>query len=430
MPPPVMAIYPLEGPPPPLEDEDMIEIMYAGDLEHTFGGNIMRKSRKEYCVLTNRHLLRFKTIQKAMGVFENLLVFGGGSRRPVSSVRLPSDSNMIAVDTILAVHESFSTPPTIRVDYVNPTTKNGSSLMLMTDSANSQAKWLEAIRGVVKRHIPYMSVVSKSDRGAAMERLRRHMDIPDQHEQMVVHKVVLTERRARSADGASPSVFKEIFLVVLLVIGKINLYILPTSNDEDYKRVIGEKDRLGLMAISNITFEGRDDTVQVTVRVKGGDNKTFLFASSWCENMVQDLRRAINSLTQFYPEPPYDLDIPYSLRSVRILPLVELAKFEDRGFDKLLEAHCAALNLDKRRFSFTITEVADVVGARKITVNPPNEIREGVVNTPYNKHELLAIFRSLRHNVSFFFPRSLLHDLSAGIGCLCQFVDSKNWHTK
>lgn len=387
-PPPII----MSRPPDPVTSLNSNMIIIYADLEHNFGVNLLRKSRRDFCVLTNRHLLRFKDMSRAAAAFHIAASSFSNPRQPVAAVRLPSSSIMVATDDIFDVQKCISPSMAICIDYVHPQTKAATSTILMNENTNNQTRWYEAIRSVVKRHL-------ESARVIAMERLRRHTDIPDVPDQMIVHKVVLNERRQGNDNLCG---VKKVFLPVLLVIGMNNFYILPTlSNDVDYKNTVN-KDHFGLMAISSIAYRFHRDIVQITVRVKGSKSKTLSFTSISCEAIVYDFRKAINTLAQLYPQPLCGLDIQRSHLNIPIPPWFEITNLEDRGFDKLLAAYCAALSLDKHRFSFSITEIVDVAGARKITVNPPNDFK-GTNDVSYNKFELLAIFRSLRHNVSVIF---------------------------
>ena len=68
---------------------------------------------------------------------------------------------------------------------------------------------------------------------------------------------------------------------------------------------------------------------------------------------------------------------------------------EMQSFNIILRAYTAALNLNKSRFRYTIT---GPLRSKQFVLLPPNEIN-GSPST-YQKHELLALFKTIQANVN------------------------------
>ncbi|OZJ05801.1 hypothetical protein BZG36_00948 [Bifiguratus adelaidae] len=384
-------------------DNDTVEVVCAGDIGHSHGSTVFKKTKFEYCVLTTHQLLRFKSQGRAAQVFnEKMLVPGSGLRKPASSIKVSQDNVMVNLDSVFAVHEPIAVPFAIRIEHVHPVTKASIPLTITTDSSTRQNQWLQGLRKAVLPHVSREAILHDTEIQMGLDRLKRQNDVPEGlNDQMLVYKVKFNESvKHETKIAATDIVFREVCPTVLFVLGKSNFYILPVASHlADYKKVV-DRDRFGLLAIQNMTAEARDDTLKFMIRQRTGEARQLRFATSFSEQIVHNIRQCIASLLPLHTEPPYSLNCPAYVLQRPITPQTSYLRLEDRGFDQLLEAYCAALNVDKRRYNLTVEKSPDALDLLRVTLG---QVRQGedLRGEEYNKYELLAFFRALHNNTMF-----------------------------
>ncbi|KAI8583670.1 hypothetical protein K450DRAFT_195950 [Umbelopsis ramanniana AG] len=381
------------------QHEATINVVYASDVTHDFERSRLSRTKKEYVVLTNQHLLRFKNQQKAN---QSLDLFASNQSRsipvsPPSKIFTSKDHFMLRVDNIIAIHAVGGAPYTFRIDYVaDEEARQVSSINFTVVSSSDRLKWMDRLRSLTRVYLPRTHFVSRQDRLRGTHRLSRHKDIPDNNDEIVMHKAIFRYKRLKSDNSGQ---YKELFATINVALGKFSIYILPNEqSDEDHINTVG-RDRYGFLALQSMTLDGNDDTLRLKFRQVQADSKIVELATSHCEELLQDIRRAIHSLVPLYPTPPYQLIANDSIQNVRMLPMTDISKIDDFGFNRLLEAYCAAFNLNKARFNYVVDSTADTEDGLSLELHPANEIGE---STPlYTRYELLAFMRSLRHNTTF-----------------------------
>lgn len=407
------------------------KVIYAGEAMYQRPDStkhallLTKKSKKAYFVLTNTCILQFKSAVKARSCGIDLFT---PKQQPTQF-----DKNFVVLnlEDVYGVHKVLGSPYSLRIEHLQPQTKQPLALVLSVDTADECDHWIKSLRQIVRVHHPGIMTVASSERYAAIDRISKQND---QLDDMVIYKAVYKEKRLKMAShqdqgSASPTTStgsasslngvistKEIFLTVLLVIGKFSFYILPPGGaataalDDSYLKTV-ERDRHGLLAIQSIEFDGSDDTVKLMVRQIDKPSRQLVFVSTFCESIVQYLRQAVNTLV---PHPTYTLNLPQYLQDVHIEPregiimrrdmlmaTPETGDEEDYDeqflqFHMVLQAHCAALNLNKARFDY---DISGPLNGKRFVLLPPTEIKETAPT--YSKHELLAILRCLQACVSY-----------------------------
>lgn len=402
------------------------KIIYASDVSYQKPDATLRipliltkRNKNAHFVLTTTHLLQFKSAAKARAAGADAF-----ATQPVHNLHNDKDRVLLALSDVYGVHRVISPPNSFRIEHLHPETKQPLALVVTAESAYECDQWLRTLREAVRVHHPAIKTVTTSERYAAMDRMSKQ---GDQQDDMVIYKVVYKEKQrikfsvSSSGGGGSGSqsensdepVTKEVFIIVLLAIGKYSMYVLPSGGagalDDTYIKSI-ERDRYGLLAVQKIEYDEKDDTIKLLMRqTNNRPSRQLVFVSTFCESIVQYLRQAIDSIVARSLKT-YTLGIPQRLLDVHIRArrsgsTQQLNASEDAQlmqFDLTLQAHCAALNLNKARFNYHIDGPKR---AKRFVLLPPNEMEE---KPPvYGKYELLAIFRCLQYNVSF-----LLSELS------------------
>ncbi|KAG0194245.1 hypothetical protein DFQ28_000964 [Apophysomyces sp. BC1034] len=394
----------------------VFKVVYAGEVTYKPERGLLSKAKRSYFVLTNNHLLHYKSQQKAHSEVD--LFDTATNKQQHYSQRVDKDRLLLSLRDVFAVQSVIASPNSFRIDHLHPQTRQPLSLTLTVDNLKECQRWIDQLRKAVSVHHPGMTdFITGSERYGAIDRISKQQDMVEPHDSMVIHKVIFKEKRIKTA-GDSQST-KEVFLVVLLAIGRFSLYVLPTGPaDQEYIKSV-ERDRHGLLAIQSIDYEAKDDTIKLLVRQVGKPSRQLAFVSTFCESIVQYLRQAIDSIAPSQRFPTYLAKLPVHLSQVRIEPrMINTAATDSTQptrFDTVLRAYCAALNLNKARFEYIVAGPAD---AKTFVLLPPNEVKES--SATYTKFELLALFRSLRHNAFFREIRLSNHPLS----------ELENWSTQ
>lgn len=389
-----------------LESEATFKVLYAGDAVYKPDKKILNKSKRGHFILTNNQLLLYKSSQKARSEI-NMFEFSG-TQSSSSSITQGSALKMIDKDrvflhlsSIYAVQMTATSLFTFRIEYFHPQSGQALSHTLTADNDREAKQWVQALRKAVRVHHPRIDGISGTEKYAVLDRLAKQSDTFSNSDQVRMYKVVFKEKRYKIAGGDQP---KEVFLPVIMAIGKFSFYFLPISVlDDEYLKTV-ERDRFGVLSIHSIRYDNIDDTVVIDVKQVGKSNRQLAFASTFCEEIIQYLYRSIESIIPGMASSLYD-KMPDHIKHSQIVPYVvpldpedEMTGHDDEQvhrFNSTLRAYTAAMNMNKSRFNFTIT---GPLKAKSFTLLPPHEI--GGTPPKYEKYELLAILRTIQFNVS------------------------------
>ncbi|KAI8334689.1 hypothetical protein BC941DRAFT_454278 [Chlamydoabsidia padenii] len=384
------------------------KVVYAGIMSYKTTTAMISVNKRLYFVLTNNHLLQYKSEQKARSEID---LFDAQRNGTTTAAHISQDKVVVHLRDILGIHSVISPPSTFRIEYLQPDTKQPQALVLTTDNNKECQQWISAFRHAVKvHHVSMMAqgTVTSTEKFAAVERLSKQKDMVDKRRNpLLIHKVIYKEKRIKVADGKNST--KEVFQVVSLVVGKFSLYLLPPSGvaDEKYLKSV-ERDRYGLLAIHSIQFSGEDDTFKLLLGQVGHATRQLVLVSTFCEYIIQHLRQAIHAVALTCQPITYSALLPTQLRHAYITPLQTLVDDDSNltdysmdtmdqdavQFNIVLHAYCAALNLNKARFHYKLGELTG--GARSFILLPPHEVNES--SASYTSFELLAICRALYLN--------------------------------
>ncbi|KAI9302984.1 hypothetical protein BJ944DRAFT_241858 [Cunninghamella echinulata] len=432
------------------QNENMFKVIYAGIVSFKAVTALIPVVKKNYFVLTNHHLLQYKSEQKArseINLFDHDQHHQHNNNKKIP--KIDPSKIVLQLSDIFAVHTVVSPPNTFRIEYLQSSTKHHQALIFTANSEKECQQWVNGLRKAIKvHHVAMMSegTITSTERFAAVDRLSKQKDMVDKRRHpLMIHKAIYKEKRVKIADGKRNT--KEVFQVVTLAIGKFSLYLLPPSGvmDNEYLKSV-ERDRYGLLSIHSIQYSGNDDTFKLLLGQIGHPTRQLVLVSTYCEYIIQHLRQAIHAVSisplplsfssssSTQPSPPlptslprpftYSTELPSSLERTYITPLQTLIDDEevnDRDndsiksdpyntndattnqqpqdilqFEIVLYAYCAAFNLNKARFNYCIYGPTD---SRSFVLSDPHEVNES--SSSYSKYELLAILRTI-HLVNIF----------------------------
>jgi hypothetical protein len=377
--------------------ESSFKIIYAGDISYKPEKGLLSITKKVHLVLSNNQLLVYKSSQKARAELD---MFNMQQSKQTAMPKIDKDRLFLALHDIYAVHSVVTPANTFRIEYLHVHSRQSLSHLITTESAKECQRWIHALQKAIRVHRPRIDTITNSEKNNVIDRISKQSDAFSRRDDIIMYKVVFKEKRYKTT-GDQP---KEIFLPVIFAIGKFSFYFLPINiNDGEYLKTI-ERDRFGLLSIQNIRFDNNDDTIIIQVRQINKKSRQLVFASTFCETIVQYLRRAIDSIIPPNHIPPvYIANISSNIKNTRIIPYIIEPDPEDdilgddeevKMFHSTLRAYCASLNLNKNRFNFSVTGPAR---AKSFVLHSPNEVRD--IPVTYTKYELVAVLRSLAISV-------------------------------
>lgn len=379
-----------------LEVEESFKVIYAGDAVYKPDKGILNKTKKCHFVLTDNFILLYKNSQKARSEI-NLFDLDNQS---LTNKTLEKERIFLKLSQIYAVHAMATTIQTaFRIEYFHPQSNQALHHTLTVDSQKECQQWIQAIRRSVVVHHPRIVSLSPLERNNVIDRLTKQSDHFPKSEQIKTYKVVFKEKRYKAGSDTA----KEVFLPMIFAIGKFSFYFLPVSIiDDDYLKMV-ERDRFGLLSIQSIKYEDKDDTIILEVKQVEKNNRQLVFASSFCEEIIQNLQRAVDSI---FPHPVlFTSHVPARIKNTKIIPFQipldpddEVTGHDDEEmhrFNTTLRAFTAAMNLNKSRLNYSLNGASK---SKVFILLPPSEISS--FSSPYQKYELLSIFRTLQVNVS------------------------------
>ncbi|KAI9718897.1 MAG: hypothetical protein M1812_003781 [Candelaria pacifica] len=371
------------------------------------------RKKKEYLVLTDTHLLRFKSATKAFEAFPSIPASLGrsntvrhasmasaGSVQDVNSHSSAETHGVIPLNEIVAVYRLEDGKPyfSIEIAYLDNQANHGSSLALQINDFGDADLWLGSIRGAATkaRLIDPLPFPQKAV-NYVVSSLDQERDYHPDHFQMF--KVVKRALNKATVRSSSDDLSKLASTICYLVIGlhKIHLVPLPKSTYRSSSSSLTEtssRASFGIMALTSLTVKSSDDAMEVVFRLPLAQSKMLQLASTSSAEVALWIRRAADFLRPEWQEQPFAFNGPPALEE-DVLP-VEESDDEHKCFDRTLIAYCAAYDLDTSNIRYTIDYTVEDTPCFKLL--PPANPRR----PKYTVLELLALMRALRYNQTFF----------------------------
>lgn len=379
-----------------VECKSSFRVIYAGDASYKETGGLYNRSKRTHFVLTNNLLLHYKNAQKARSYIDMF--------EQTTAPKLDNEHIFLDLAHVYAVQATTMVANTFRIEYIN--SKSGIALhhKITVDSDKEMKKWVKALRRAIKVHHPQINSITSTERYNAHDRMKKQNDLFENQNENKVFKVVYKELNYKVANE-SP---KELFLPMLLSIGKFSFYLTPlVLKDQVYEKAI-KRDRFGLLSIQSIRYEDIDDTIILDIKQIGKPNLQLAFASTFCESIVQHLHRGVQALIPAIAASLYDRKVPPHIKNTRVIQLyihpdpgdAVTDDEEVQRFHTVLRAYSAAMNLNKLRFNFLIH---GPMKAKVFTLLQPHEVNQ--TPSTYDKFELLAIIKTVQYNVSILYNK-------------------------
>ncbi|KAK5944891.1 hypothetical protein PMZ80_002093 [Knufia obscura] len=373
-------------------------------------GTSMFRKRTQYIVLTESHLIRFKSQSKASEMFPIIPNSGKNSlpRNTMSSIgsytELQTSAYMditqgVPLEEVIAVYKIEDGRPyfTLEVSYVDEHGKRPSSLQLNFSGPRDAEAWMMAIqehaatrraqntRGYPQRTLEYLAGALEKEQDYDPQLFR-------------VFKVVQRSPvRSAGTRGPSDELSKSNSSVSYLVIGvnKLHLIPLPKVSGRSSSTSLSDLDTppssFGITTLTSIKLRPSDDGFELYFRTPLRQPYLASLASYESRQIALWLRYASEYLRPEWTVQPFVFDVPQGLEDQMNPPT--FPPEDNNCFDRTLIAFCAAFDVDTSRIYYSIDYECE---------DPPCfRLLLPQAGPAYTAMELLAVFRALRYNESF-----------------------------
>ncbi|KAI9811817.1 MAG: hypothetical protein M1826_003038 [Phylliscum demangeonii] len=384
-------------------------VLQHGDVQTT--GGLFRK-RKEHLVLSDTHLLRFKSLARALEAFPSI----GSTTRRISSVRhtpsasagsaqdyfspTSSDSQAgIALMHVIAVYKLEDGRPffSVEIAHVDEETDSASSMNFQLSDPHEADVWLTSIRAAAMRArntdpipVPQRSV----EYVARVLEQERDYDPAHFHIFKVAQRV--PNKAAKRASSDDLTKFTTTICYLALGAHKVQLIPLwksPNRASSSSLAEMGKRTIFGIVTLSSVKVNASDDAFQLAFRFPLRRPYVLNLASAASTEIALYLRRAAEYLRPEYVEQPFLFHLPPGLDEV-IVPVEDQTE-DHRSLERTLIAHCAAYDIDTSNIRYAVNH--DVEDEPQFALLPP----ASRARPTYSTLEFLAVFRSLRYNKAF-----------------------------
>jgi hypothetical protein len=333
-------------------------VLHYGEVQTTSG---MFRKKKEFLVLTDTHLLRFKSQSRAAEMFPSIPhPFGRGTRHAStasigslqetqsnnSHVSADSESRIPLAQIITAYKVEDGRPFfTTEVVYLDEEYHGVGSIQLMLHDPKEADLWHGSIRGASQKARllmaePYPERIVRY----LVQTLEVANDYDADH--FTVFRVVRRAALVKGGKSSSDDLHKLGASVFYMVIGINRLHLVPLPDFSDSSRRLiqpkNSKSIFGLVTLVSMNVNYSDDRFELAFRAPLQPVKLLELAASATPDIALVIFRAHQYLK------PQWLDYSFSFSGPRrLLDATEVEFLEDEygSFDRTLVAYCMAYNV-------------------------------------------------------------------------------------
>ncbi|KAI9714779.1 MAG: hypothetical protein M1820_000068 [Bogoriella megaspora] len=389
-------------------EEHAKNVLHHGEVQTSSG--VFRK-KKEYLVVTDTHILRFKSQIKAsesFSIIPNPLgrslnkrhssVPSAGSAQDLQSLN-SSDSgerdSRLPLRQIVAVHRVDDGRPyfTIEIDFLDDECSFASNMSLQLGDPQERDTWLDVLRNASSnaRFTDGRAIPRHVLKRAAFVVERNNDYDPDCFNLYKIAQRHVAKYNGRSSDDVS----KVASTVCFLAIGLHKVHIVPL-----YKRASSPLDSpsqttsYGIMNLTSVRIIEHDDSFELAFRRPLARPSILHLASLDSVDIAVRLRHVELALRPEWTARPYTFTVPQTVER-DFLRTDAIHEDEHSSLDKTLIAYCMAYDVNPSNIRYTINYTCE--DAPRFELCPPSDQRAEV----YSLHELLAVMRALRYNETF-----------------------------
>ncbi|KAF2275212.1 RNI-like protein [Westerdykella ornata] len=377
----------------------------------------MFRKKKEYLVLTESHLMRFKNHQKAADAFSAIPSPysrsstyrhsqnpSGGSAHDMQSIASETSGDR-ALGTplrqIVAVYQLDDGRPhfAFEVSYLDEDVNHASSMTLQFGDPNEMLLWLASIREAANRaRLADPDPLSAYNSHLAARVVEAERDYVPPH--YAIYKVVQRVVGKSGSRASSDDLSKVMASVSFLAIGVHKVHLISLFKPQSQRTsspALGSyhtQASYGILTITELHVSEVDDTFELTFRLPLQKPKVLHLASLASRDIAIRLRYVESGLRPEWESRPYHFIVPDDVKH-EILRQSSPHPIDQNSLDRTLIGYCVAYDVKPESIRYQITY-------------PPEDYPRfellrpiGLRRNHYTVLELLAVMRSLRYNEMF-----------------------------
>ncbi|KAI4945808.1 hypothetical protein J4E91_007722 [Alternaria rosae] len=396
------------------EDVHDRQVLQHGEVQTS---SSMFRKKREYLLLTEKHLIRFKNHSKAIEAFpgipspNNRMSYyrhshspSTGSSHELQSMASESSGDRhqgIPLRHIVAVYHLDDGRPHFALElyYLDDETNNASSMTLQFGDPEEMFSWLKAIREAANRaRLSDAKPISAHNSHLAARVVEAERDYVPPH--YAIYKVVLRPQGKTTTRASTDDLAKVSASVCFLAIGVHKVHIIPLFKPSSQRSsspslaAHNTQSSHGILTLTEVCVTEIDDTFQLTFRKPLERPKVLHLASLASRDIAVRLRSIEASLRPEWETRPFDFLVPDDVYH-DVARQESPHPMDQDSLDRTLIGYCVAYDVQPENISYQITYPAE--DAPRFELLPPVGLRRN----QYNTLELLAVMRALRYNETF-----------------------------
>ncbi|KAL2855492.1 hypothetical protein BJY01DRAFT_2834 [Aspergillus pseudoustus] len=384
-------------------------ILHHGEIQITGG---MWRKKSQYLVLTDTHLVRFKSLNKATDMFPSIppsMARITANRQSVASISSLQDpqlsatgdaSSGIPLNSIVAVYMLDNEKPSasVEVAYMDERAQKTTFIQMQTPDLQELNLWMVGIRSAAEmsRGSSPMPFDPRA-LDCVVRMLERERDYDPESFRMFRVIQMASSKSTTRASSDELTKLSPTGCYLALGIHKLHLVALNKITNRSSTASLTDLDTassFGLMNLTGLSMEWGDDSLHLTFRVPLLKSCSMFLASVHSLKIAYWIRQQTEFLRPLWLKQPYDFIVPRDLNNESNFPPICLD--EDYGcFDRTLVAYCASYDIDTSNIRYTIDNQCDDAPCFRL-LRPASPRR-----SKYTALELIALMRTLRYNESF-----------------------------
>ncbi|KIX10597.1 uncharacterized protein Z518_01681 [Rhinocladiella mackenziei CBS 650.93] len=381
------------------------KVLQYGEVQAA-GANVFRK-RTHFMVLTESHLIRFRSQAKAVEMFPSIpSSLNRGHAPRTSSVSSYQELQMAAysditsgipLEQVIAVYKIDDGRPflVVEVAYLDERTRKASMMQLQVNEVREAGLWISAIRSASRQA---RSLLPRQVQEQTIEHLAQVLERERDYDPEHFHVFKIVQRSAsRSVGRASAEDLTRLgSAICYLAIGLHRVHLIPLQRSASRSSSTSLTDidattSFGIVTLASIKAQAEEDAFQLLFKPPTGQPYTAQLASCAADEIALWLRFSSEYLRPEWLRQPFLFDVPAELDDRMNPP--NFPQEDHDCFDRTLIAYCAGYDVDPSRICYSVDYDCEDA--------PCFQLLAPATGTSYSALELLAVFRALRYNESF-----------------------------
>jgi len=390
------------------------QVLLYGEVQTS---SSMFRKKKEYLVLTETHLIRFKTHQKAAEAFSSIPApyvrvssYNRHSQQPSGSSH---EAQSIASDhsgdrdlgtplrqIVAAYHLDDGRPHfAFEIFYLDDETNQASSMTLQFGDPDDMSTWLARIREAANRvRLANANPLSPYNSHRAARVVEAERDYVPPH--YAIYKVVQRPIAKSGTRSSSDDLSKVLASVCFLAVGVHKVHLIPlfkSSSQRSSSTSLHSNNAPsshGILTMTELRVSETDDTFELTFRMPLQRPKVLHLASLASHDIAVRLRYVEENLRPEWESRPYHFIVPDNVKH-DIFRQTSPQPIDQDSMDRTLVGYCVAYDVKPENIRYQVTYPAE--DCPRFELLRPVGLRR----TQYTALELLAVMRSLRYNEGY-----------------------------